>query len=228
MNSPTILPWIVGVFSCAEKSEKEACIPLTVMRGYLKATRHPLLFRGESMGAPKKQTLAPPAPIPTLKLYELSAAHRNIMHSIVENGGEISDETLEQLEAVEKGIERKTNAICRMRAEHARTADAIDAEIKRLQTLKKSHANAADSLKGYLHRCMDEAGTDRIETDLFKVWIQNSPPSCECTVDPARLPENLQRIDICLDVEAARNLWKAGEPLPEGVRFIQGRHIVIR
>lgn len=176
----------------------------------------------------KKEAVPAPKPIPTLKLYELSQKHREIMHLIVENGGEISDELIADLEAVDKGIERKTNAICRMRAEHSRTADAIDAEIKRLQALKRSHANAADNLKGYLHECMNKAGTDRIETDLFKVWIQNSPPSCEFQGDPERLPEEFQRIEISLNVEVARQYWKAGKELPNGVSFIQGKHIVIR
>lgn len=105
-------------------------------------------------------------------------------------------------------------------------ADAIDAEIKRLQARKTATLNAVERIKRYAQVCLEIAGETKVATPLVTVALQQNPPSVkgdpdqetlrmwwENSVPGARyVPES-----YALDRRAVLDAWKAGAALPEGL-----------
>lgn len=56
---------------------------------------------------------------------------------------------------------------------------AIDAEIKRLQELKKSRTNKASALRKYLLDNMVASEIERIDAPLFSISVAKNPPSVD-------------------------------------------------
>ena len=56
---------------------------------------------------------------------------------------------------------------------------AIDAEIDRLKALKAGREKKAQGLRNYLKDNMIACGIDKIESPLFKIKLQNNPPSVD-------------------------------------------------
>lgn len=115
-----------------------------------------------------------------MKLYELSnevQALDELYNSCVdEETGEIKDaETLEELE---KGIliqlENKGAGLVQYFRNTDTTLDTIDAEIKRLQGLKKSLKNKVDNFKSYIIFNMERMGVKKIETGLGTLSLRAS------------------------------------------------------
>ena len=115
-----------------------------------------------------------------MKLYELSnevQALDELYNSCVdEETGEIKDaETLEELE---KGIliqlENKGAGLVQYFRNTDTTLDTIDAEIKRLQGLKKSLENKVDNFKSYIIFNMERMGVKKIETGLGTLSLKAS------------------------------------------------------
>ena len=162
-----------------------------------------------------------------MTLYELSNDIRQIMADIGDDG-EITDEQIEAIDRLSEDFDEKAETICKIIVELKNDASSAKDEAERLSKLAKSRENAADRLKAYLKRCLEESGQSRVETDLFKVRIQkNSVPTVTVDCLPEHLPEAFQRVKIESDREAIMKQFKAGEPLPESVKVEYGTHLRI-
>src|SRR5690606_27548847 len=67
---------------------------------------------------------------------------------------------------------------------------AIDAEIKRLQELKKARQARADALRDYLLRNMIASDIQVIECPLFRISIAKNAPAVE-VFDDDQIPDDL-------------------------------------
>lgn len=107
-------------------------------------------------------------------IYQIGQDYLNIMAQIEANDGELSDELMEQLEQNEADFQTKASNYVKMIRMWEGEASVIDAEIKRLQSLKKSRDGNVDRLKENLHQSMIGRGLDKVDLGLFKLSFRKS------------------------------------------------------
>jgi hypothetical protein len=113
-------------------------------------------------------------------LYTLRSEYIELMTKLADmdlDAQTIAD-TIESTGVVESFNEKATNVVFVARQFDAH-CDAIDVEIKRLQSLKKSRANAADKLREYLLGNMLATQIDSIESPLVTIKVRQNPESVE-------------------------------------------------
>lgn len=106
---------------------------------------------------------------------------------------------------------------------------AIDAEIARLKGLKEMRQRAAAGLRDYLKANMIATGILKIEAPLFKIRLQNNPPSVD-VFEAATVPESFwvqpETPPKVIDKKAIAAEIKAGREVP-GARLVQGQRLVV-
>ena len=104
---------------------------------------------------------------------------------------------------------------------------AIDAEIKRLQALKKALAGRADGLRQRVLSTMQEMGIERITCPLFELRRQKNPPAVD-VYDADLIPTGFYVPQpAVLDKKALAAALKAGEEI-QGARLTQGESLRIK
>lgn len=107
---------------------------------------------------------------------------------------------------------------------------AIDAEIKRLQELKKARQARADALRDYLLRNMQASGIQRIDCPLFSLSIAKNPPAVEIE-DERQIPADYMTSPVAPppapDKKLIAQALKDGHDVP-GARLRQVVRLAIR
>lgn len=107
-----------------------------------------------------------------MKLYELGAAALELQERLDNIEDEDARQCIEDtLEALNYSIEEKAENIVKVIKNYEGDVNSIDAEIKRLQAMKKSKANNITSLKEYLKSNLMSLNKDKVETTLFKITV---------------------------------------------------------
>lgn len=167
----------------------------------------------------------------TPSLYSLTGKYRALAQLL--NAGDYDPETVrDTIEAsgLPDDIAQKVQG-CEM---VARTLEAdnpaIDAEIKRLQELKKSRQAKADALRKYALENMLACDIQRIDAPLFSISIARNPPKVEVFderqvpadyfTDPAPPPP-------ALDKRLMLQALKDGAEIP-GAKLSQGYRLSIK
>lgn len=146
-----------------------------------------------------------------LKLYEAVDAYQTALdwmdeheEEIIAAGGELPEELDAILEQAEGDLEEKVKRVALVVQNLKANASAAKEEADRLATTARSYQRQADALTNYLHHQMERAGVPRVETPVVKVRIQRaSRPSIHSTVDLDELPDDLKRVTVSLDGNAA-------------------------
>ena len=107
-------------------------------------------------------------------------------------------------------------------------ADAIDEEIKRLQSLKKSYAKKKENLSNYIKMCMIANNIKAIETPVGKLSVVNNAESVEIydetLIDKkfikTKVEETISKTDI-------KNAIKNGEEV-QGARLVRNTRLAIK
>lgn len=102
--------------------------------------------------------------------------------------GELTDNWEQEMDAIGDHINDKIEACCKLIGSFEQRAGIIDAEIKRLQALKKSYEGRAMSLKNWLTYCL---GGENTATDMFRLRFRKTE-SVEI-VDDALIPPQYLR-----------------------------------
>lgn len=109
-------------------------------------------------------------------LYELKGKYLNLLELV--ESDDISEEafkdTLESMEYdLEEGVNEYTKIIKQLQAEQ----EIINLETERLRKKSKALDMKVNFLKVNLQQTLNLAGVKRVNTPLFKVYIQKNPPS---------------------------------------------------
>ena len=153
-------------------------------------------------------------------LYLLTGEMARIAEALSE-AEEVPDQLAQRLDLIEGELKHKVEGCCRIHAQLLADAEAYNHEAKRLLNHSKAAINRANWLKQYMQGCLEQAGIQRLDADLFKVRIQNNPPSvCIAPMDFRDLPPDYQRVTIDPDKKALLEAHKAGKELPPGVEII--------
>lgn len=162
---------------------------------------------------------------PTLRLYDIPDAYREIEAAIIEAEGEITPEQEEALDRLDDEFERKVEYLALLSREAKAEAKAVAQEEIRLRQRRKAAENRERRIKSYLHVCLDMAGRDRVEGERVKVRIQaNSRPRITWTKAPEEAPEPFRRVTVDVDGTAVYQAWKAGDDLADGFVIEHGSH----
>ena len=164
-------------------------------------------------------------------LYELSDELRSVLAAIGDaEDGEVSPDAEARLDAIAGNFADKVDGILRYRVGLVASAEGIDAEIKRLTALRDGYARREAWLKKYVETCMLATGQKKLDTKLFKLWIQaNGRPSVTLAAG-ASIPEAYRRVKVVesLDSDAVLADMKAGKAIPPDVRVVHGSHLRIK
>lgn len=113
-------------------------------------------------------------------LWQLTQEELSFIELMEENGGEVTDEILEELAIRRDNFQHKAEAYTKFILKLESEADGAAAEIKRIQALKKAKENTILRLKESLLAALmvftqeDAKGIRRFETPLAKISTRKS------------------------------------------------------
>ena len=109
-----------------------------------------------------------------LTIYQIEQSYNQLAEELIENGGELTPSLEEQLAITEEQLQNKSVAYSFVIKQMDADVDIIDAEIKRLQALKKQREKASEYLKERIKHAMDTFSIDEIKTPLVKINFRKS------------------------------------------------------
>jgi hypothetical protein len=116
-----------------------------------------------------------------MNLYQLTIEEMNFISMMEENGGEVTDEIMEDLAIRRENFQHKAEAYSKFILKLESEADQAAAEIKRIQAIKKTKDNTATRLRDTLRDALmvfgnenPKTGNKAFETALFKLSLRKS------------------------------------------------------
>ncbi len=185
----------------------------------------------------QKQQKTAPADVQLLRArinnleYKIS---RLINASVDTTTGEIDNEKFAEVEKLAETKEELAQGLALNYKGWLDLINSIKAKEADLRQLKTIYQKSADSVKEFLEKHVEE--DQIIETDSFRIFWRNNPPSV-LTDDLLRLDGGLhvafpelvkEEITYKLDKMKVKAYAKAGTPLPEGIRVVQRKSLVIK
>jgi hypothetical protein len=114
-----------------------------------------------------------------MNLWELTQEELSFIALMEETGGEVTDEILEELNIRRDNFEAKAESYTKLIMKLESEVDIAAAEIKRIQSLKKTKENTLERLKEALKTAVmvfgredAKTGKKRYETALFKLSLR--------------------------------------------------------
>lgn len=162
-----------------------------------------------------------------LKLYELTDAVTQAIdegyYADAETGEILFDSS--DVDALAVRIEDKLAGCCNVVERYDSYIARIDAEIHRLQDLKKGYKSKAERLKGYmLHNVKKLDG--KVELPTHRLSVSKCAPKVEI-LDMDALPDEFKRVTVEPDKRAIAAAIKDGEDVP-GAALVSNERLVLR
>lgn len=162
-----------------------------------------------------------------LKLYELTDA----ITKAIDGGYYVDGDTGEILfdgsdvDALAVRIEDKLNGCANVVERYDGFIGQIDAEIHRLQELKKGYKSKIERLKGYmLHNVKRLDG--RVELPTHRISVAKSPAAVQI-LDEEAIPEEFRRYKVEFDKRAIAVAIREGRDVP-GAALVSNERLVLR
>lgn len=125
---------------------------------------------------------------PAIRLYEAVDALDAVEQQLEANGGELTPELEQLLDAAYATFEAKVEATAARVRELTLHAGAVKEEADRLAARQKTAEHAADRLKRYLEGQLERARRDRVKGTRFTVSLQRNAASLIGDLAPELLP----------------------------------------
>jgi hypothetical protein len=158
-------------------------------------------------------------------LYEISETQLAILGDIELNDGEITTEIQQRIDLLAENFEEKAIAYAYVIKQYEGEESLIDAEIKRLQELKKKSAKVSDYLKERISAAMIEFGLTEIKTPTLKLSFRKSE-SVE-VVNESLLAQQYFNYKPTIDKTAIKTAIKAGEEVA-GARIVTNQNLQLK
>jgi hypothetical protein len=160
-----------------------------------------------------------------LSLYSIEQEYLNIVESIVDAGGEITEEQETALSINKEQLQTKGVCYGFIVKQMEGEIDLIDAEIKRLTALKKTRSNTIDRLKANLSTAMQVFDIEELKTPLIKINFRKSE---SVEVDANLDTEYTKTVTtVTPDKVAIKEAIKAGLTV-QGARLVTNQNIQIK
>lgn len=158
-------------------------------------------------------------------LFDITAEQRRINDALMESGGELTPELEEALLVNAENFAVKVNGYATSIRKFDALAEAADAEIKRIQAIKKSATNSAKRLKEALAYGMEVMGMDKVDMGLNKLSFRTF--TAVNIIDEVRIPNQYIKVETSIDKMALKKDLQAGMVI-EGVELVTNRNLQIR
>ncbi|CAB4183604.1 Siphovirus Gp157 [uncultured Caudovirales phage] len=158
-------------------------------------------------------------------LYEISETQLAILGDIELNDGEITTEIQQRIDLLAENFEQKAIAYAYVIKQYEGEETLIEAEIKRLQELKKKSAKVSDYLKERISAAMIEFNLTEIKTPTLKLSFRKS--EAVEVVDESLLAQKYFSYTPKVDKTEIKNAIKAGEEVT-GARIISNLNLQIK
>ena len=156
-------------------------------------------------------------------LYELTEEYRQLLDWMEDP--EMDPQTIQDtLEALGGEIEEKADGYAKVIRQLEADAAALKAEAKRMINKQKTAEENIERLKKSLQRTMEITGREKIDTGLFKVWLQKTPESVVMDEQYIEnIPERFLRMrDPEINKQAIKEALIAGEDL-DGIAHLESQ-----
>lgn len=164
----------------------------------------------------------------SLTLYDLKGEWRALAEKLADmdlDAQTIAD-TLEASD-IQCALEEKAQGYEMVARSFEAPIPMIDAEIKRLQALKKASQNRADALRKRLHDAMIELQIEKIKAPLFEIRRQRNPVAVE-VYNPELVPfEFWKTPQPEIDKAGLKAALQAGKEI-EGARLTQSEGLRVK
>ena len=161
-----------------------------------------------------------------MQLYNLTANYQQIA-DYIDSAEEIDEGLLlDTLESIDEAFEDKVISTAYVIKNNYADIETISNEIRRLQKLKQTKANANDRLKGYIKDNMLQLDKTKIKGDLFNVSVRNNAESVEILNESA-LPEDAFKVTRTPDKTAIKEALKNGHDI-DGATLKRTQSLQIR
>lgn len=159
-------------------------------------------------------------------LYSITTEYRSLMQEIEECEGVLTPELEEGLQINKEQLVVKSESYVHVIKTQEVYIDAIEAEIKRLQALKKQKEKSVDILKSYLLQAVENFGTF---TSGFFTFSTRKSSSVEVVCDVNDLPKELKVIKVTetADKTAIKKALQSGEQI-DGCAIIEKYNLSIK
>ena len=160
-------------------------------------------------------------------LYSIEVEFLELENQLMENEGEITPEIEKALEINKDELNKKSGGYISVINKLSSEIDFIDAEVKRLQELKKVRKNAQNRLKNAIKDAMLIYDIDKIELPLNKISLRKSE-SVQITCDINDLPSDMKKIKVeAISKTEIKKMLKAGRVV-EGVEIVENKNLQIK
>jgi len=157
-------------------------------------------------------------------LYQIGEEQKELLSEIENNEGEITTAIAERMNLLAENIEEKAIAFGFVIKQFEGEESLIDAEIKRLQELKKAKAKTKDYLKERISAALIEFGIEKVETPLLKLSFRKSE-SVEI-IDESLLEAKYFNYKPSIDKTAIKAGLKEGEV--SGARMVTNLNLQVK
>lgn len=152
--------------------------------------------------------------------WRLNGDLHRITSELIENGGELTEDMAHEIERINLKQETLVDAIFQMQQKTDSQVVAIDAEIKRLQGLKKARQKSIESLKNYLLDYMLSNGIQAVESDLINAKVMAGRESVYVDEDTELAPfkKSIESIDLpsWVSLKVSVNKTELGKWIKDG------------
>ncbi len=158
-------------------------------------------------------------------LYKLSEQYNRIYAMGCDE--EIDAQTiLDTMESLEGEIQEKLEACCRVIRSWEAQSEGLKVEIATLTKRKRATENAIEKMKFYMAEQMGVIGVEKMEAGIFKLALQNSPPSMEIA-DELKVPSEYVEMTPVINKAKIKAELMSGKLL-KFAQLFQGKHLRIR
>ena len=167
-------------------------------------------------------------------LYELTGQMKAIEDALEENGGELTEELEALWQETAESLPMKIDGYSQVIANYEAYSRNLDAEIKRLQALKKTSDNSAKRVKEHLKQAMLANGIQKLDGYQCKVSL-SSTTATEVDEETVLAPyiARLERLmlpawitaELKVSKTALKEAFKDSDVTPAGVRFVKNTQL---
>lgn len=161
-------------------------------------------------------------------LLTLASFYRAIQDQIELDQGEVSDETLAELEGYEDSIHNKVDAIAVLIDDCLMWAERFKADAAELKMMEMKKRNQAERFRKWLQVSLDAAGMPKAGTRYPWLVKDNATPSFTWDDIGKPIPKEFQKVKpaiVELDTKKCAELWRQEVSLPPGIGIARGRHV---
>jgi hypothetical protein len=146
-----------------------------------------------------------------IQLYTIQQEYISLAEQIIDAGGEVSEELSDALEINKEQLEHKGQCYGFIVKQLESEVDVIDAEIKRLEALKKSRNKTIDKLKDTVSKAMQLYEITEIKTPTLKISFRKSE---SVEIEDISLIDSkfkTEKVEVSVDKKALKEAIKNNE-----------------